>query len=190
MRSCRFARLTGTVFVADETRLAVSFLVACARLVNLTRGSSLVTAAEDAIGDGYTGLVRVGPTGTAPGLSRLVTVSFLDPVLAGETAVLGLRWTATGPGGSLFPSLDANITLTADGEQATWLRLAGAYRPPLGALGTRLDAVIMNRVAASTMRSFVRRVAEAIVHPAAVAEPAHQAEEPEPYWPPPQPETP
>jgi hypothetical protein len=47
------------------------------------------------------------------------------------------------------------------------MRLAGAYRPPLGALGARLDAVIMNRVAAATMRSFVRRVAEAIVHPAA-----------------------
>jgi hypothetical protein len=188
--SCRFLRLTGRVFVADETRLAVSFPLACPRLVNLTRGSSLVSAAEDAIGDGCTGLVRVGPAGPAPGVSRLVTVSFLDPAVAGETAVLGLRWTATGPGGRLFPALDTNITLTADGEQATWLRLAGAYRPPLRALGARLDAVIMNRVAKPTMRSFVHRVAEAIVHPAAVAEPGHQAEGPEPYGPPPQPETP
>ncbi len=190
MRLCRFVGLTGTVFVADETRLAVSFPVVYARLVNLTRGSSLVSAADDAIGDGYTGLARVGPAGPAPGVSRLVTVSFLDPVMAGETAVLGLRWTATGPGGRLFPALDANITLTADGEQATWLRLAGAYRPPLGALGVRVDAVIMNRVAAATMRSFVRRVAEAIVHPAAATEPGYQAEGAEPYWPPPQPETP
>jgi hypothetical protein len=47
---CRFARLTGTVFVADETPLAASFPVAYARLVNLTRGSSLVSAAEDAYG--------------------------------------------------------------------------------------------------------------------------------------------
>jgi hypothetical protein len=46
-----------------------------------------------------------------------------------------LRWNAIGPGGRLFPALDANITLTAHGEQATWLRLAGAYRPPLGAAG-------------------------------------------------------
>ena len=190
VRLCRFVGFTGTVFVADETRLAVTFPVVYARLVNLTRGSSLVSAADDAIGDGYTGLARVGPAGPAPGVSRLVTVSFLDPVMTGETAVLGLRWTATGPGGRLFPALDANITLTADGEQATWLRLAGAYRPPLGALGARVDAVIMNRVAAATMRSFVRRVAEAIVHPAAATEPGYQAEGAEPYWPPPQPETP
>jgi hypothetical protein len=32
----------------------------------------------------------------------------------------------------LFPALDADITLTPAGEDATVLRLAGAYRPPLG----------------------------------------------------------
>jgi hypothetical protein len=47
--------------------LAVSFPVACARLVNLTHGSSLVSATEDTHGDGYTGLVRVGSAGAAPG---------------------------------------------------------------------------------------------------------------------------
>jgi hypothetical protein len=41
--------------------------VACARLVNLTHGSSLVSATDDAYGDGYTGLVRVGSAGAAPG---------------------------------------------------------------------------------------------------------------------------
>ena len=41
--------------------------VACARLVNLTHGSSLVSATEDAYGDGHTGLVRVGSAGAAPG---------------------------------------------------------------------------------------------------------------------------
>jgi hypothetical protein len=46
----------------------------------------------------------------------------------------------------------------------------------------------MNRVAAATMRSFVRRVAEAIVHPA--AQPGFRAEGPEPSWLPPEPETP
>jgi hypothetical protein len=58
----------------------------------------------------------------------------------------------------------------------------------LGGLGARLDAVIMNRVAAATMRGFVRRAAEAIVHPA--AEPGSQAEGPEPHWSPPEPATP
>lgn len=178
------------VFVADETRLPVGFPVALARLVNLTRGGSLVSASRDAFSEGVTGLVRVGPLGAAPGLSRLVTVSFLDMVTRGESAVLGLRWTAAGPGGRLFPALDANITLTPDGEQATVLRLEGAYRPPLGAVGARLDTAIMNRVATATMRSFVRRVADAIVHPASSAQSAPQGKSPEPLWPPPEPQTP
>lgn len=186
MRPGTAARLTGIMFVADEVRLPVSFPVALARLVNLTHGSSLVQASEHAYGEGYAGLVRVGPLGAAPGVSRLVAVSFVDVATQDESAVLGLRWNVTGPGGRLFPALDANITLTADGEQETWLRLAGAYRPPLGALGTRLDAVIMNRVAAATMHSFVRRVAEAIVQPATAAGPAALGGEPEPFRPQPE----
>lgn len=46
-----------------------------------------------------------------------------------------LRREAAGPYGRLFPALDADITLTPAGQQATVLELAGAYRPPLGAAG-------------------------------------------------------
>jgi hypothetical protein len=49
-----------------------------------------------------------------------------------------LRWEATGPGGRLFPALDADITLTPAGEHATLLGLAGCYRPPLGSWGRGL----------------------------------------------------
>jgi hypothetical protein len=40
---------------------------------------------------------------------------------------------ATGPGGKLFPALDADIWLTPAGEYSARLSLAGAYRPPPGA---------------------------------------------------------
>ena len=84
----------------------------------------------------------------------------------GERSVLsGLRWEAAGPGGDLFPVLDADITLTADGDEAAWLRLGGVYRPPLDALSAGLDAAIIKQIAAATIRSFVARVADAIAYP-------------------------
>lgn len=71
-------------------------------------------------------------------MSTLVQVHFRDLVTREGSAVLALRWEAAGPRGGLFPALDADITLTPAGEQATVLELAGAYRPPLGAAGDGL----------------------------------------------------
>jgi hypothetical protein len=159
------------VFVADETRLEVSFAAACARLVNLTHSGSLIRASKDAYGEGITGLLRVGPVGSALGMSKLVKVHVQDLVTRGPTATLPLRWEVTGPGGAVFPALDATITLAEAGEQATALRLDGTYRPPLGALGAGLDTAIMRRVAKATIRSFVTRIAIVIAHPAAAGEP-------------------
>jgi hypothetical protein len=82
--------------------------------------------------------------------------------------VLTLRWEATGFGGGLFPALDADITLSPAGSQECTLAIDGAYRPPLAALGASLDKVLLHRVAQSTVRSLLRRVAELV----ADAEPA------------------
>jgi hypothetical protein len=178
------------VFVADETRLEVSFAAACARLVNLTHSGSLVRASKDAYGEGITGLLRVGPVGSAPGMSKLVKVQAQDLVTRGPTATLPLRWEVTGPGGAMFPALDANITLTEAGEQATVLRLDGTYRPPLGALGAGLDTAIMRRVARATIRSFITRIAIAVVHPAPAAGPESGTEGLGMSWQQPAPESP
>jgi len=112
------------------------------------------------VGDG---IVRVGPL---PVLSRLVRVRFLDPVQRGAVTVLTLRWEATGATGRVFPVLDADITLAPDGEEAALLGLDGVYRPPGGAVGAGLDRVILHRVAAATVRSFLTGVAKAITNPA------------------------
>ena len=154
------------MFVVQEARLGVPVSIAQVRLSNLIRGSRLVEASEDAYDEWVTGLVRVG----VPGVSRLVRARFLELATRGEAVVLRLRWEATGPGEGLFPALDADITLTPDGDQATLLRMDGAYRPPLGAVGTVLDRMLLHRVAASTTRSFVIQVAEAIVSPQPAAE--------------------
>ncbi|HEX9537282.1 MAG TPA: hypothetical protein VGA04_03810 [Streptosporangiaceae bacterium] len=64
--------------------------------------------------------------------------------------------------GALFPVLDADISLTPAGSQATRLALVGAYRPPLDGLGATLDKVILHRVAAATIRTLLDRVASAL----------------------------
>ena len=134
------------MFVAAEIGLDLSFPAASARLANLARGGSLTCASEGAYGDGLTGLVRVGPLGAAPGMSKLVEVHVREVVTRGESAVLALRWQATGPGGRLFPALDADIWLTPAGEQSARLSLAGVYRPPLAVLGAGLDKAAFHRV--------------------------------------------
>lgn len=148
------------MFVGDETRAEISAPAAAARLANLISGSSLIYASQEAWGDG---LARMGPV---PAVSKLVRVHFREPVQRGGITLLTLRWEATGAAGRIFPVLDADITLTPDGEDATRLRLDGVYRPPGGAAGARLDHVILHRIATATMRSFLTRITEAITSPA------------------------
>jgi hypothetical protein len=158
------------MFVGDEVTLGLSFRAAQARLANLAHGGLLTRASEGAYGDGLAGLIRVGPMGTVPGASKLVEVRFRDLVIHDHTALLTLRWEAAGPGGALFPALDADFTLTSAGEQATRLTLAGAYRPPLAGLGGGLDSAILHRVATATIRSLLSRVAAALAGPEGASE--------------------
>ena len=157
------------MFVGDEVVLGLSFGSAQERLANLAHGGSLTSASEGAYGDGLAGLIRVGPLGAVPGMSKLVRVRFEEVVTRDDSALLALRWEAVGPGGGLFPALDADITLTPAGEQATRLTLAGAYRPPLAGLGAGLDRAALHRVATATARSLLRRVAAALADPGGAA---------------------
>ena len=147
--------------------LDVGFAAAQAEFTKMCRGGALLSASQDAYGAGIAGLVRVGPLGLVWGVSRLVDVHFRDLTASDDCARVALRWEAIGPGGGLFPALDANITLTAAGEQTTMLALAGTYRPPLGAVGAVFDRAILHRVATATIRAFLGRVADAIARPPA-----------------------
>jgi hypothetical protein len=79
---------------------------------------------------------------------------------------VGLRWEAAGTTGSLFPVLDATITIRPEGENTARLALVGSYRPPLGRLGAVLDRALLHRIATATVRSLVRSLTEAITGPA------------------------
>jgi carbon monoxide dehydrogenase subunit G len=153
------------MFVAVEVLLDLSFPAAGTRLANLARTGLLTRVSEGAYDDGLTGLPRVGPLGAAPGMSTLVKVHFTEVVSRGESAVLALRWEAAGPDGGLFPALDADVSLTPAGEQSTRLSLAGAYRPPLAALGAGPGKPVLQLVADRTVRSLLARLADALARP-------------------------
>jgi hypothetical protein len=141
------------VFVGDEVQLEVGFAVARERLRQLADGGALLGSSEDAYDHGTFGLERVG----VPGLAKLVRVQVRDLAWTEQSAGL-----AIGPGGGLFPVLDADLTMAPAGERGTILTLAGAYRPPLGAMGAVLDRVILSRVANATIRAFLAQVARRI----------------------------
>lgn len=151
------------MFVRDEMPLDVGFEEARDRLARLD--SWFLTASNDAYSEGIAGLARVGPLGPALGISRLVEVRFQPLAARDDQAGIALRWEVRGPGGRLFPVLDADLTLIPDGENAALLTLAGSYRPPLGGVGAELDRLILHRVAEATVRDFLKRVAAALADP-------------------------
>ena len=149
------------MFVGDEMELDVNFAVARERLTQLAQSGLLLSTSEDAYDLGTAGLARVG----VHGLSKLVRVQARDLAVTQESVGLAIRWEATGPGGGLFPVLDADLKLVRAGERAAVLTMSGVYRPPLGALGQALDRAVLHRVAAATIRDFVAHVAARIAGP-------------------------
>lgn len=133
----------------------------------------LLRASEVAYGEGITGMVEAA--GPAAGLSRLAGVYVEDLADAYDCARIALRWDAIAADGALFAALNADLMLTPAGEQITVLALAGAYQRQLGRAGAELDGVIVCRFAAATIRSFMARIACALVHPAGAAGPADRS---------------
>jgi hypothetical protein len=150
------------MFISDERVLAVSIGAARARLANLVHGGWLGGASEAVYQHGLDHLLRVGPLGDLPGGSRLVRVQFLDPVDRDHSVRVGMRWEAIGVTGGLFPVLDADIGLTAEGDDGTRMTLTGVYRPPLAALGAGLDRVLLHSVATATIHSLMTNMARAL----------------------------
>lgn len=162
-----------SVFVDHEVLLKVSFPVARASFIRLTRGGWLSDASEHAYSDGLAGLMRVGPFGDVPGASKLVRVLLLDPVDRNDCTMLPLRWEATGVMGRMFPVLDANLTLTKVDDETTKLTLNGVYRPPLATVGAGLDRALLHKAATGTVRSLIRSMAATLAAPAGAPHP-HQ----------------
>ncbi len=156
------------MFAGDEVLLDVSLDVARTRLVVEVRSGSLLTASQDAYAAGLAALPPDGLPGSGLAMSRLVEVKARESATGGDSVVVALRWEVIGPRGGLFPVLDANLTLAPAGQESTALRLAAAYRLPADAAGGRLDPLILDRVAAATVQTFLSRVGAVITSPAPV----------------------
>jgi hypothetical protein len=164
--------MSGNLFVGDHILMDVGLDSAWRQLERLAHDGVLLSASEHAYGEGITGLVETG--GLAAGMSRLVGVQPGDLLETEGCVRLWLRWEAIGSDGTLFPALDADLTLSPAGENTTMLTLAGVYRLPEHA-GAGLDPGILRCFAAITIDSFIARLACALMHPAGSAVPAGRA---------------
>lgn len=154
------------MFIGRELVVHAECGAAQARLARIATVDGLAGVSLAAYEHGLTHLIRTGPFGDVPGISKLVAVRVLDPVYREGTMSVALRWEATGVAGGLFPVLDADISLSPAGEHAARLALAGSYRPPLGRIGAALDRAVLHRVAAATMSALLRSIGGAVASPA------------------------
>ena len=109
-------------------------------------------AAADAIAAGGRTIARAG----FAGLSKTVKVSTLEPYRRGDVTVIVLRWSATGPFADLFPTLDADLEVSAAGPALSRVALIGSYRPPLGPVGELLDRTVLHRAGALTIHHWLQ----------------------------------
>jgi hypothetical protein len=159
--------VTDHIVVGDRVLLDVGFGAARARLGILARDGMLLWASEVAYGEGITALANAASP--AAGLTRLAWACLDNLADTDCCAHIALQWEAIAADGKPFTALDADLMLIPAGDQITALTLAGAYRPQPGRAGADLDQAIVRECAAAAIRSFLARVACALVHPAGTA---------------------
>lgn len=165
-------RCTGVVahhvFACHRVVLDVSFGTGRARLRLLARDGVLQRACHAACSEGIALTRAAGP---AVVLSQLAAVRQAGLAGTDHCARLAVRWEAQAADGTVFPALDADLMLTPAGEQITLLAVGGTFRLQPGRVGAGLDRAIVHRCAVTAIRSFMARIACALVHPAGAASP-------------------
>lgn len=124
-------------------------------------GSWLAPLASAAEEDGESLRVRIGPSWGAGRVTREVRVVLQPAWDRGDALIIPLSWEPVGLQ-SLIPSLRGDLGIAPLGPDNCRITLSASYVPPLGELGVRLDHAAMRRVAASTVRSFLARVAASL----------------------------
>jgi hypothetical protein len=144
------------IFILDFVDVPLPLEIVRERFVRVeTWLTELASAAEE---DGEALRVQIGPTWVGGRVTREVEVTLGLMRERGEARVVPLEWRASGFAG-MFPVLSGDLELAALGSHVSRLSLAASYLTPLGDLGRALDHALLHRVAQSTVRSFLTRVA-------------------------------
>ena len=86
-----------------------------------------------------------------------------DEGVAGMSPItrVSITWEAA-RAASLFPAMTAELSAWPLTGTETQLELEGKYQPPLGAVGSAIDAVVGHRVAEATVHRFLDEVVEGL----------------------------
>lgn len=150
------------MFLDGQRLCSVSIGIARARLADLVTDGRLATASAASYQDGMGHLLWTGTPDDPPSLPRLARTHFLDPIHREDSTTMGMRWEATSITGGLFPALDANITVAAEGAQLTRLMLVGVYRSPLGLFSAVPERALLTKTANTTIRAMLTRIGDAL----------------------------
>jgi len=117
--------------------------------------------ADAAYRDGEELQARVGVGGKRPFIAKTVTLQVGRPVRSPNQTTIPLSWKATGAAG-LFPQMNADLTVARLGPEMAQLGFSGSYEAPGGPIGQAIDEALLHRIAESSVKGFVDRIAEAI----------------------------
>ncbi len=128
----------------------------------LSSGQAWLARLANAAGDDTESqLVKLGPSSLGDLIAREVRVRLGPPTALEDGIVVPLRWEdARRP--ALFPVLDGNLQVASLGQGRSRVVLYASYRPPFDGVGRALDQALFHRVAESTARSFLGKVAETL----------------------------
>jgi hypothetical protein len=84
------------------------------------------------------------------------------PAVGDPWTRLDFTWQAA-QGAAFFPTMEATLNAYPLSPNETQLDLQGRYRPPLGTLGTAIDATVGHRVAEATVLRLLRDVRMEII---------------------------
>lgn len=100
--------------------------------------------------------------GPARALSAAVSFRSGPMVRATESATIPIEWHASGAT-TLFPRMLAELIFAPLPDDSTQVGFRGSYEAPLDGVGKVLDRLALHRVAESTVRAFLSRLADALV---------------------------
>jgi hypothetical protein len=157
------------MFVYATLELPIPVASAIERLDFVMASQRLDDLSDEAYEAGLVTLAKVGPFGAVRGLSKAVRLQMLERRRVEGGVRVPLRWVATGSTGQLYPTLDADLDITALDARRCALSINAAYTPPLGAAGASIDRLLLHLAARATMRSLLRGLGHSLSDPSPAA---------------------